>query len=134
MDYDEPWEWKNKSKISATNAQFQAPKHGATSSKQPVPKQSPSGDYDAPWEWKQKEIDKRFSVDGQPNATKTNTVQIKHVSDIENQPSARQNINPIPKPARTIHEPTPKLLPKPADSDSSTFYQVDPTIPLENQG
>jgi len=134
LDYDEPWEWKNKSKISATNAQFQAPKHGATSSKQPVPKQSPSGDYDAPWEWKQKEIDKRFSVDGQPNATKTNTVQIKHVSDIENQPSARQNINPIPKPARTIHEPTPKLLPKPADSDSSTFYQVDPTIPLENQG
>ena len=79
------------------------------------------GDYDSPWEWKvnkvEREFEKRFSVNEKPVAAprkKTNT---------------NPNANPIEKPAR-VNPPATES----GDTPLNSGYQVDPTIPLENQG
>lgn len=83
------------------------------------------GDYDSPWEWNvnkvEKEFEKRFSVSNkQP------------VPQPRKKPSASINLNanPIEKPART----NPPKINTGTNGDPMKGYQVDPTIPLENQG
>lgn len=94
-------------------------------------------DYDSPWEWKvnkvEQEFEKRFSVAGDANkptvAPRSGTVGKRPAAPPP--PINNQNINPIPKPHRTNPPPpvptTPTIM-------KEKEYQVDPTIPLENQG
>lgn len=95
------------------------------------------GDYDSPWEWKvnnvQKEFEKRFSVggDNKPAVAPRGTTGSKRPGAAPPPPLNNQNINPVPKPHRTN-------LPPPAPTAPTNLkekeYQVDPTIPLDNQG
>lgn len=99
------------------------------------------GDYDSPWEWKvskvEQEFEKRFSVGelAKPVAAPRKTPNARGAAPLP--PTARgaappppsmhnQNINPLPKPQRT-NPPPPQL------SLTEKEYEVDPTIPLENQ-
>lgn len=83
------------------------------------------GDYDSPWEWEAKkmenEFEKRFSV-------KDHSKQSAKPQPQPRRKPTNSNANPIEKPIRTNPPSISNIQPM------VNGYQVDPTIPLENQG
>lgn len=119
-----PSDVKNKSQNTQslpTSVKYKTPKPSAP----PQQQQQQQGNYDAPWDWKIKKVesdfDKRFSLQEQPPVAaprkKSTPNVITHATV--------SNANPIPKPKR---DPSIKI----AEADKE--YEVDPTIPLDNQG
>ena len=96
-------------------------------------------DYDSPWEWKvnkvEQEFVKRFSVGGDSTkpavAPRSGAAGGKRLGPAPPPPINNQNINPVPKPHRT-NPPPP--IPATLINRKEKEYQVDPTIPLDNQG
>ena len=125
--YDEPWEYKqatmrgDRSPTVRNRVQTlppgTKPSNGSVSS-------PPTDDYDAPWEWKentvQKALNKRISTPVGPT---------KNINTDSGHPVPKARISTIPHsppPAHNVSVSPPLESPK--------GYQVDPTIPLENQG
>ena len=90
------------------------------------------GDYDAPWEWKARNVEeefaKRFSIGNEqqqpiapPRKKSSPNILLKNM-----------NINPIAKPMRNTFkdEETPNAF----ETSGPKAYEIDPTIPLDNQG
>jgi len=104
-----------------------------------IPSNAPTADdYDAPWEWKvqkvEQEFEKKFSVTDPPIIGQLNQERLS-ITPTPRKPSSatpaekpairNPAINPVPKPVRTSRTD---------DVFATALYEVDPTIPLDNQG
>ncbi len=114
-NYEEPWEYtaKNYPKPSAPT-----PSNPSAAPSKPKP---PSDDYDAPWEWNNGALSKAMANLPPPSAKQTETSRDRVESSLTDKT----------RPAK------PKRTQPPAESSAAAIerkmYEVDPTIPLENQ-
>lgn len=101
----------------------------------PPPVAVGGGDYDSPWEWKvnnvEKEFEKRFSVGGDSKPVVAPRGSKRPGVAAPPPPVNNHNINPVPKPHRANPPPPVPFTPT---NLKEKEYQVDPTIPLDNQG
>ncbi|XP_047139915.1 SH2 domain-containing adapter protein B isoform X1 [Hydra vulgaris] len=133
-------------KNPAPHLQPVPPQHAPYSSAKPKPSSSilpTAGEYDAPWEWKMKDVEadfeKRFSVGVESASSIKPPLNSSHpnkkpVPAVRNQSITSINTavvaNPVQKPARSNKDVSVSK----AEDLSRKEYEVDPTIPLKNQG
>ncbi|XP_065059511.1 SH2 domain-containing adapter protein D-like [Rhopilema esculentum] len=132
-DYDEPWEQKSKllqalhkpPVQSTEQPRTQRPQHQshAPSQKTAPPQQTVKDDYDAPWEWSNKSLTKAFANLPPPTAAQA-ARSMEKVGG-----SVTQHNRPMSMPP--VQNQSSVELPP---SNSPRVFEVDPTMPLQNQG
>eukprot|EP00794_Sanderia_malayensis_P009585 gene9585-10572_t len=123
-NYEEPWEYTAKTyPINHASKPPPKPAHQATALAQ---QKRPSDDYDAPWEWSEKSLSKAIAKLPPPSAKQSEMSRERVESSLSNQS----------KPTMLQTNQRQHSTESAAQSQPSTLeraYEVDPTIPLENQ-